>query len=98
VVNLLGKRRVEELQKLHADAADELRSWYIVSKKAKWKSLLDVQQDFKDADQVGKVVIFNIRHNVYRLIARVDYRSKLVMVKDLLTHKEYDKGAWKKWA
>jgi mRNA interferase HigB len=69
-----------------------------VSKKAAWKDLADVRGDFKDADQFGRVLIFNVRHNTYRLIAKVDYRSKLLMVKDLLTHKEYDKGAWKKWA
>jgi mRNA-degrading endonuclease HigB of HigAB toxin-antitoxin module len=34
---------------------------------------------------------------LYRLIVRVDYRSKVVMVKDLLTHKEYDRKAWTKW-
>ncbi len=59
--------------------------------------LSDVRLNFRDADQVGRVLIFNIRRNLYRLIVRVDYRSKVVMVKDLLTHKEYDRKAWTKW-
>jgi mRNA interferase HigB len=53
--------------------------------------------NFADTDQVGRLLIFNIRRNVYRLIVKVDFRSKLLMVKDLLTHKEYDRGGWKKW-
>lgn len=98
VVTVISKRRVEEFQKLHADASDELRDWFLVSQKAVWKSLIAVRRDFKDADQVGKVLVFNVRHNTYRLIVKVDYRSKLLMVKDCLTHKEYGKDAWKKWA
>ena len=31
-------------------------------------------------------------------IAKVDYRAKLLMVKEFLTHKEYVRGGWKKWA
>ena len=34
-----------------------------------WQSLQDVRRFFPDADQVGAVLIFNIRGNRYRLIA-----------------------------
>jgi mRNA-degrading endonuclease HigB of HigAB toxin-antitoxin module len=44
------------------------------------------------------MLIFNIRHNYYRLIVKVDYRAKLLMVKEFLTHKEHTRGGWKKWA
>ncbi len=53
---------------------------------------------FRDADQYKSLLIFNVRHNDYRLIAKVDYRAKLLMVKGFLTHKEYTRGDWKKWA
>ena len=51
-----------------------------------------------DADQYKSLLIFNVRHNTYRLIVKVDYRAKLLMVKAFLTHKEYDREGWKKWA
>jgi len=79
------------------DDSLELRTWFAIAKKANWKDLADVRMHFSDADQVGRVPIFNVRHNVYRLIARVDYRSRLLMVKQLLTHGEYERGGWKKW-
>ena len=50
------------------------------------------------ADQHKSMLIFNIRHNYYRLIVKVDYRAKLLMVKEFLTHKEHTRGGWKKWA
>ncbi|MBI4902336.1 MAG: type II toxin-antitoxin system HigB family toxin [Acidobacteria bacterium] len=34
----------------------------------------------------------------YRLIVKVDYRARLLMVKEFLTHNEYMRGGWKKWA
>jgi mRNA interferase HigB len=46
------------------------------------------------ADLVGRRTVFNIAGNKYRLIARVNYQSQLVFVLHLLTHAEYDKGAW----
>jgi mRNA-degrading endonuclease HigB of HigAB toxin-antitoxin module len=32
------------------------------------------------------------------LIVKVDFRSKLIMVKELLTHTEYDRNGWKNGA
>lgn len=33
--------------------------------------------------------------NRYRLIAFIAFRSGIVYVKEILSHKEYDKGQWK---
>jgi len=41
------------------------------------------------------LTVFNIGGNKYRLIARVRYDYKLVNVRHVLTHSEYDQGAWK---
>ena len=49
------------------------------------------------ADQVGDVVIFNIRHNRYRLITYAVFPKQKLYVKALLTHAEYDRGEWKRW-
>lgn len=49
-------------------------------------------------DQFRNLLIFNIRHNTYRLIVKVDFRAKLLMIKEFLKHKEYERGGWKKWA
>jgi mRNA interferase HigB len=57
-----------------------------------------VRKAFTDADQYRSLLIFNFRHNAYRLIVKVDYRANLLMVKTFLTHKEYDREDWKKWA
>ena len=40
-------------------------------------------------------VIFNIAGNRYRLVAKVEYRLKIVFVGEIMTHAEYSKDKWK---
>jgi mRNA interferase HigB len=44
---------------------------------------------------VGRRTVFNIAGNKHRLIARVNYFTQRVFVLYLLTHSQYDEGAWK---
>ncbi len=69
-----------------------------IAHRAQWAKLEDVRKQFPSADQVGGVLIVNIRHNRYRLIARVDFARQKLYIKALLTHKEYERGDWKRWA
>src|ERR1039458_1944681 len=44
----------------------------------------------------GRRTVFNIHGNDYRLIARVNYRTKRVFILHILTHAAYERGEWKK--
>ena len=72
--------------------------WNKTARNTIWRHFRDVRHHFPDADQYKSLLIFNIRHNYYRLIVKVDYRAKLLMIKEFLTHQEYTRGGWKKWA
>jgi len=80
------------------EAAEEAIAWYRVARVADWKNLADVRKIFPSADIVGNVLIFNLRHNRYRLIVRAAFQIKTLFVKAILTHKEYDGEEWRKWA
>lgn len=43
----------------------------------------------------GGRYVFNIGGNKYRLVAAIAFQLGLMWVKAVLTHSEYDKGAWK---
>jgi mRNA interferase HigB len=81
---------------VHPDATASLESWYAVMRKADWKTPAELKQVYPNADLVGRRTVFNIEGNKYRLIARVNYRTQRVFVLHILTHSEYDRGAWKK--
>lgn len=97
-MNVISQRGLREMLARAPDAADEAVHWYKTARKAEWRNLADVRRQFSSADQVGNLLVFNIRHNRYRLIVKVDFRTARVFVKALLTHKEYDREEWKKWA
>ena len=79
----------------HADAKASLEAWYSVVRKAKWATPTEMKQVYGNADLVGRRTVFNIAGNKYRLITRVNYISQTVFVLHVLTHSDYDKGAWK---
>lgn len=68
-----------------------MKTWYAVNEEREFNSPNEVISLFKSAGIVGNGrIVFNIGHNKYRLIAKHEYRKKLVFVRFLGTHKEYD--------
>jgi mRNA interferase HigB len=102
-VQIVARKHLEEAMEAHKDAADELKEWRRIVKAARWRKFEDVRRIFKDADDVDDYVIFNIRHNRYRLVTVVHYVKTIeerqtkghVYIRSFLTHKEYDNP--KKW-
>jgi mRNA interferase HigB len=98
-VNAISMRGLRLLLKGKSpDVAEEVASWFKTAAAAHWDSIQDVRQSFPDADQIGEALVFNIRGNRYRLIATVFYPARTIYLNALLTHKEYDREEWKKWA
>ena len=91
----MSKRKIREFARVHAGSFEPLEHWYHIARKAAWSSLAEVRTDFSHADMVGKFTVFNIGGNKYRLITTIKYRWKVVYLRHIFTHAEYDKGAWK---
>ena len=97
-MNVISRATVKRYAARHADAAGELHRWVTIASHATWRDLTEVRYVFPDADQFKSLLIFNVRHNYHRLIVKVDYRARLLMVNEFLTHTQYTRGDWKKWA
>lgn len=93
---MISKPAILTFSERHRDALVPLMNWYRIARRADWGSLADVRSDFAHADIVGRRTVFNIHGNDYRLIARVNYRTKRVFILLILTHVEYSKGDWKR--
>jgi mRNA interferase HigB len=39
--------------------------------------------------------VFNIKGNSYRMIAEINYRSRRIFVRQVLSHADYERGGWK---
>lgn len=88
-----GKKLLEVAEK-HADVGKALDVWFRITKKARWKNLVDVRQVFPAADAVGKFRVFNIKGNTYRLVTEINFQTRRVFLRHVLTHAEYDRGGW----
>jgi mRNA interferase HigB len=60
-----------------------------------FRSVDELRATFPSADVVGDLIVFNIGGNKYRLIASIHFNRGKVYVRHVLTHREYDRGAWK---
>jgi mRNA interferase HigB len=71
-------------------------SWFKASR-VDWPAryLVEVREVLPAADGVGIFTVFNIKGNHFRLIAEINYTTGRVFIRHVLTHAEYDTGAWK---
>lgn len=78
-------------QHVYADAKTPLTTWYAFVLKASWLSPAEVKNDFGNASILrnGRVV-FNIAGNKYRLVTAINYPHRIVFIKFIGTHKQYD--------
>ena len=65
-------------------------------KRGHFQNFARLRETFPSADLVGKLTVFNIGGNKVRLIAALHYNRGKVYIRAVLTHSEYDTGAWKK--
>lgn len=87
--------RLKEFYEKHPDAKSSLQSWNKVTKLAQWQNFAELRETFSSADRVSKLTVFNIGGNKYRLITYIDYVTKKVFIRNVLTHAEYATEQWK---
>lgn len=91
-MRIVSKKTLVTFYKENKDAEIALRDWYSKTEEANWESFNDVKKTFNTADFVGnRRVVFNIRGNKYRLITLILFRIKMVYIRFIGTHKDYDK-------
>lgn len=73
------------------DAKEPVLAWYRQISKADWASPADLKADFGSASILrdGRVV-FNIAGNKYRLVTWINYPYRVVYIRFIGTHAEYD--------
>jgi mRNA interferase HigB len=93
-VRIVSRRAIREATARHSEWGASLSAWYKIAKNADWKNLTEVRNSWKNSDAVGRFVVFDISHNKCRLIATVNYKWRMVYIRHILSHAEYDQEAW----
>ena len=95
-MHVVSRKAIRLFAESHPDARVPLDRWYRVARRAAWRSFADVKLSFNTADFVASRVVFDVGGNKVRLVAEINFRRKVLFIRDILTHKEYEKGAWKR--
>lgn len=92
-MRIYSRSTLQAFWRRHPDAEEPLRKWYRAAKAASWNSPAAIKLVYAaDASIIpGNRVVFNIKGNSYRLVVRIDYASRLVFVRFVGTHSEYDR-------
>jgi mRNA interferase HigB len=94
-MHVITRKRLNEFAEKHPDTLNALALWYRRMKSGNFHSFTHLRETFPSADAVGKLTVFNIAGNKVRLIAALHYNRQKVYIRAVLTHPEYDTGAWK---
>lgn len=91
-MKLIGILQLEDFKRQHSDVGSQVDSWIAEAKEAEWQTPHDVKKRYPKASIINdNQVVFNLRGNRYRLQVRVDYKNKIILIKNVGTHEEYMK-------
>ena len=91
LMTLVGKGLLSNFAQQHANARDAVAAWAREVEAATWRSPADVKARFRSVSVISADrLVFNLKGNLFRLDAQVNYSAQIVLVQRIGTHAEYD--------
>jgi mRNA interferase HigB len=95
-MRIVSRKAIREAAAEHSEWGASLSAWYKIASDADWKTFVDIRNTWKRSDVVGRFVVFDISHNRCRLIATINYKWRMVYIRGILSHAEYEGKEWQK--
>ena len=91
-MRIIALATLKHFYEAHADAEEPLKAWVKYAREADWNSPSDVKAMFAKASILqGNRVVFDIAGNKYRLIVKINYKYRVIYIRFIDSHAEYDK-------
>lgn len=91
-MQIINKGALDKFKRKHADVRSQVESWVAEVELAEWDKPADVKARYPKASiLVNNQVMFDLKGNAYRLWTKINYKNRIVLVKDVDTHEEYMK-------
>jgi mRNA interferase HigB len=92
-MRIISRKALREFweKREYADAEQPLKAWFQEASKADWANPATIKNDYRNASIVGgSRVVFNIGGNKYRLVVKVNYAYRVMYIRFVGTHRQYD--------
>jgi mRNA interferase HigB len=90
-MRVIAIKTLRDFWRDHHAAEQPLRAWYDEACKATWTQPADIKAQYRNASILkNRRVVFNIKGNDYRLVVALAYNTRIVFVKFVGTHAQYD--------
>jgi mRNA interferase HigB len=91
-VRVVAKSTLRDFWINHPDAEEQLKAWFNEAEKSTWNSPNDIKSEYPSASILpDNRIVFNIKGNKYRLVVRINYKVRIVWIRFIGTHADYDK-------
>ena len=94
-MHIITQKTLKTAWETYSDVEQPLRKWFTEMKSLRFQNFAELKRRYPSADQVGRLTIFNIKGNHYRLVVRIDYNYGKVFIRRFMTHAEYSREDWK---
>ncbi len=90
-MRVISRGTLREFWSKHKDSEEPLKAWYAETKAAKWNNPNEIKLKYRSVSILknGRAA-FNIAGNKYRLVVSINYSLKIVYIRFIGTHREYD--------
>ncbi len=91
-MRIITRKALSTFWDKHAAAEAPLKSWFHEANQGSWATPQDIKDKYRNASILGdNRVVFNIKGNDYRLVVKIHYNTRVVYIRFVGTHDEYDK-------
>ena len=91
-LRVIADKILREFCRKHEDCKQQLKSWFREAQKAEWENPKQIKSEYPSASILNENrIVFNIKGNNYRLIAKLNYEYHMVWIRFIGTHAEYEK-------
>ena len=89
---IFAKSTLREFWEKHPESEQYLKTWFDTVNNSNWKSPNDVKQTYASASILKESrIVFNIKGNAFRLVAKFNFEKQWVFIRIIGTHEDYDK-------
>jgi mRNA interferase HigB len=92
-MRVISNKALAVFAAVHRDAQLPLQIWRRLIEAGDFSSFAELRRTFNAVDKVGDYFVFDVGGNKFRLITAIHFNRKMVFIRHVFTHKEYDE--WK---